>query len=155
MLTILIEYNCKDYKGLVPANMSLENYLEKLKFMYPNFDVVQVFDSDTKKDVWPELQKATKLPDKLPSPLVPSKSKFKFKLDGGKLIYNFTSERLEVLEEDGNTISLHCGDLIDIYLNGKWETYRVEMGASWCIVDLFDEYQIPENLLVKYAGRGH
>ena len=138
---------------------------EKLQFMMPTIindlftgaEIINVIDSELGVDVWPELKSSIDLAPKAKSTksniLVPSNSEFDFKLGGSKLIYNTNSERLEVLEEDGNTISLHCGNLIDIYLDGKWETHRVEMHESWYIVNLFGEYQIPDNLLVSYSRR--
>lgn len=138
MLNVAIKYEGKIHGGDMPTDYTLQEFLNALQGCYPNFEIVDIVDSELSRDVWPELQLTTKMPKKIPSPLLKTGTNFKFRLGGGKMKYNFASKRLEVLEEDGNTISLHCGDLIDIYLNGKWETHRVEMHESWYIVNLFD-----------------
>ena len=157
MLNVTIKFKEKYYKENFSEDddMTLEIFLEIISYSHPGFEVVCVLDTDLNHDIWPELKDTITLPsvEEKPNILIPSNSEFKFRLGGSKLIYDTLTERLDILHKDGSTYGgLHCGDRIDVYINGKWEKSRIEKGEDWLIVGLFAEGQIPEGLLVKYGG---
>jgi hypothetical protein len=69
----------------------------------------------------------------------------------GKLIYSPELDRLDIKTESTDSVGgLHCGDCIEVLLDGTWHTGRVEYGDDWYLYDLYEEGQIPRGLNVRY-----
>lgn len=55
----------------------------------------------------------------------------------GKLFYNFENNRIGIRFNDGTVDEgLHCGQTMDIFINGKWIPTRIEMARDWYLVDV-------------------
>lgn len=60
----------------------------------------------------------------------------------GILIYDYETERYNIrfdLEEYYG--GLHCGDCIDVFINGAWKSTRIEMLDDWYLVSIKTELQ--------------
>ena len=58
----------------------------------------------------------------------------------GSLIYDEGSERMDIrfgLEEYYG--GLHCGDCLDVFVNGRWVPTRIEMSDKWYLVGIDTE----------------
>lgn len=57
--------------------------------------------------------------------------------DNGTLFYNYESDRIGVRFDDGAIEDgLHCGQTMDVKINGEWIPTRIEMkwGEDWYLV---------------------
>lgn len=45
----------------------------------------------------------------------------------GRLGYNMQTERYGLLVSDLFEKEFHCGDMLEVLINGEWETDRIEM----------------------------
>ena len=53
----------------------------------------------------------------------------------GKLDYDYSVNRMDVKFEDGARFGgLHCGEPMEVKINGKWVPTRIEYGREWYIV---------------------
>ena len=53
----------------------------------------------------------------------------------GILIYNETISRPDLVLSDGSLLGgLHCGDCLEVWINGQWLTTRLELGDNWVII---------------------
>jgi hypothetical protein len=55
----------------------------------------------------------------------------------GKLFYNHYNDRIGVAN-DSEIIDdgLHCGQTIEVFINGKWTPTRIEMAEDWYLVGI-------------------
>lgn len=58
----------------------------------------------------------------------------------GTLIYDKKSERFDI-RYDLTTYygGLHCGDCLDVFVNGRWVPTRIEMSDKWYLVGIDTE----------------
>lgn len=57
----------------------------------------------------------------------------------GKLFYNSSNDRIGVKFEDGTIEDgLHCGQTMEVNINGKWISTRIEMSDDWYLVGIKD-----------------
>ena len=71
----------------------------------------------------------------------------------GELIFSQECGRLDIkLDSDETATSggLHCGECLDVLIDGKWKASRVEYSGGWFLVGLFPVGQIPSGLSVRY-----
>ncbi len=55
----------------------------------------------------------------------------------GVLFYNEESDRIDVQYDNGTTEGgLHCGQTLEVFVNGKWEPTRIEMSDDWYLVGI-------------------
>ena len=53
----------------------------------------------------------------------------------GILIYNHTISRPDLVLVDGSLLGgLHCGECLELWLNGQWKTARLELENDWFVV---------------------
>ncbi len=68
----------------------------------------------------------------------------------GTLTYDPSIERLDVLFDNGNSLGgLHCGDILDVMVDGKYRTTRIEYDDDWYLYGLFEAGRIPVDLIVR------
>jgi len=69
----------------------------------------------------------------------------------GELIYSQELDRLDIKTESADTIGgLHCGECIEVLLDGVWYPSRVEYGDDWYLYNLYEAGKIPQGLYVRY-----
>ena len=57
----------------------------------------------------------------------------------GTIFYDRTTKRYDVhFDTGGKYGGLHCGDTLDVLINGKWVPARIEMAADWYLVGCRD-----------------
>jgi hypothetical protein len=55
----------------------------------------------------------------------------------GKLFFNYNRDRMDVMYDDGTTENgLHCGQCMDVFINGEWKATRLEMSDDWFLVGI-------------------
>ncbi|RCX07880.1 hypothetical protein DFR58_14814 [Anaerobacterium chartisolvens] len=60
-------------------------------------------------------------------------------MKGGALFYNPENDRMGIYFDDGTTESgLHCGDPMEVKVDGKWVSTRLEMSEQWYLVGIKD-----------------
>lgn len=68
----------------------------------------------------------------------------------GILIFNAATERLDVSFHNGTSLGgLHCGDCIDVCIDGKYVRARIEYSDDWYLYGLFSAGNIPVDLKVR------
>jgi len=69
----------------------------------------------------------------------------------GELFYSIELDRLDIKTESSSTVGgLHCGDRIEVFVDGVWRLSRVEYDNDWYLCDLYGEGRIPCGLYVRY-----
>ncbi|MPM86448.1 hypothetical protein SDC9_133537 [bioreactor metagenome] len=54
----------------------------------------------------------------------------------GTLFYNEGNDRMDVCFSDGSTHGgLHCGECLDVKIDGEYMPTRIEMGTEWYLVE--------------------
>ena len=62
----------------------------------------------------------------------------------GVLVYDFQQERIDIrfgLEEYYG--GLHCGETLDVLIDGKWIPTRIEKAADWFLVGIGENISLP------------
>ena len=68
----------------------------------------------------------------------------------GTLTFDPATERLDVLFNNGTSLGgLHCGDSIDVCVDGKYMMTRTEYNDDWYLCGLFESGEIPAGLKVR------
>lgn len=58
----------------------------------------------------------------------------------GILIYDSSTNRFDVLYEEGNSYGgLHCGTTMEVLINDEWVPTRIEYGNDWYLVGVQKE----------------
>ena len=57
----------------------------------------------------------------------------------GMLIYDSSTNRFDVLYEEGNSYGLHCGTAMEALINDEWIPTRIEYGNDWYLVGVQKE----------------
>ena len=58
----------------------------------------------------------------------------------GILIYDSSTNRFDVLYEEGNSYGgLHCGTTMEVLINDEWAPTRIEYGNDWYLVGVQKE----------------
>lgn len=58
----------------------------------------------------------------------------------GILIYDSSTNRFDVLYEEGNSYGgLHCGTTMEVLINDEWVPPRIEYGNDWYLVGVQKE----------------
>ena len=58
----------------------------------------------------------------------------------GILIYDSSTNRFDVLYEEGNSYGgLHCGTAMEVLINDEWIPTRIEYGNDWYLVGVQKE----------------
>ena len=58
----------------------------------------------------------------------------------GMLIYDSSTNRFDVLYEEGNSYGgLHCGTTMEVLINDEWISTRIEYGNDWYLVGVQKE----------------
>ena len=58
----------------------------------------------------------------------------------GILIYDSSTNRFDVLYEEGNSYGgLHCGTTMEVLINDEWIPTRIEYGNDWYLVGVQKE----------------
>lgn len=53
----------------------------------------------------------------------------------GILIYDSSTNRFDILYEEGNSYGgLHCGTTMEVLINDEWAPTRIEYGNDWYLV---------------------
>lgn len=58
----------------------------------------------------------------------------------GRLVYDKRSDRYQIVDKQGEVLhpGLHCGEGVEVMIDGQWEQSRVEYdhrSSSWYLVD--------------------
>lgn len=54
----------------------------------------------------------------------------------GTLFYDGETDRMDICFTDGSTHGgLHCGECLDVMIDGEYVSTRIEMGAEWYLVE--------------------
>ena len=62
----------------------------------------------------------------------------------GILIYNDTISRPDIVLSNGSLLGgLHCGECLELWLNGHWETAWLELGNDWFVLINGSPQEIP------------
>ena len=68
----------------------------------------------------------------------------------GTLTYDPYTERLDVLLDNGNSLGgLHCGDILEVLVDGEYRATRIERNDDWYLYGLFEAGRIPAELKVR------
>lgn len=55
----------------------------------------------------------------------------------GILFYNSSNERIDIIFEDGSTEGgLHCGQTMEVKIDGQWIPTSIEMSNDWYLVGI-------------------
>lgn len=55
----------------------------------------------------------------------------------GTTVYDTNQDRIDIRFTNGETYGgIHCGECLDILLNGEWISTRIEMEQKWFLVGL-------------------
>lgn len=55
----------------------------------------------------------------------------------GALVYDSESERIDIrFGPEDYYGGLHCGECMDVLIDGKWKPTRIEMGDDWYLVGI-------------------
>ena len=58
----------------------------------------------------------------------------------GILIYDSSTNRFDILYEEGNSYGgLHCGTTMEVLINDEWVPTRIEYGNDWYLVGVQKE----------------
>ena len=58
----------------------------------------------------------------------------------GMLIYDSSTNRFDVLYEEGNSYGgLHCGTAMEVLINDEWIPSRIEYGNGWYLAGVQKE----------------
>lgn len=54
----------------------------------------------------------------------------------GKLFYNTDNQRYGLINDNGDWLldDFHCGDTLEILIDGQWKETRIECGEDWFLV---------------------
>jgi len=68
----------------------------------------------------------------------------------GTLTFDPATERLDVLLDNGSSLGgLHCGDSLDVCVDGEYRMTRIEYSDDWYLYGLFEAGSIPVGLKVR------
>ena len=60
----------------------------------------------------------------------------------GILIYDYVTKRYDInLGIEDYYGGLHCGDCLDVFINGAWKSTRIEFSNDWYLVSIKADLQ--------------
>ena len=69
----------------------------------------------------------------------------------GILIYNEKISRPDLVLSDGSLLGgLHCGDCLEVWINGQWLTARLELEDNWVILSKDAVCKLPYGQPVRF-----
>ena len=61
----------------------------------------------------------------------------------GTLIYDYATDRYDIrFGLESYYGGLHCGECLEVNINGKWEQTRIEKGDDWYLVGVITDFII-------------